>query len=514
MKLRWVIAAVAVFILITAALSLRTERDVTTTSNEAYTFFMAGKEAADRLYNNEALEHFEEAVRADSSFAFAWALLSKFYYHLGRSEEGKMAAKTAYKLAQDLPDKERLSITLQTAELRGNMTEFEATLELMLERYPKEEEPHYFLANQLWHQLKLEEAIEEFKIVLKINPNHALSFNCLGYLHAQLGRYGEAIEYLKKYIFIAPDQANPHDSLGEIYIMMGRYDEAIEQFNRAIAVKPTFAYEPGNLASMIHQHIAKALVEKGKIDEARRMLQKALDLSPSDYFEQQVKIQEAKIYSIQKQYPEAITALNEAIDIYGQDESFAPSLAAMYCEMGKSSEIGELIVDYGKYLTRVLHKSFGDTVDSIDQLTEEQIKSNRSVDLTVRQERLLHIYYNKSVGNFETALEDIEHLLDEVTYSESKMMLQYLKAKINFDLGHYADALEAVRYILDINPNDSHTELLKANTEFRAGNPEEALNTLKRFIAKTYDADPDWVLRREAIELMEEIETPPLSLNN
>ena len=110
MKSRWIIAALAVFILITAALSLRTERDVTTNSNEAFNFFIAGKEAADRLYNNEALEHFENAVQADSSFAFAWALLSNFYYHMGRSEEGKVAATKAYKLAQDLPGKAKITV--------------------------------------------------------------------------------------------------------------------------------------------------------------------------------------------------------------------------------------------------------------------------------------------------------------------------------------------------------------------------------------------------------------------
>ena len=160
----------------------------------------------------------------------------------------------------------------------------------------------------------------------------------------------------------------------------------------------------------------------------------------------------------------------------------------------------------------MIHKSFGDTVDFADQLTKEQIKSNKSVDLTIRQEQLLHIYYDRSVGNYETALTTIEHLLEEVTYSESKLMLQYLKAETNFDLGNYKDAMESIKYILDINPNDSHTELLKANTEFRSGNVNEALETLKRFLAKTYDADPDWALREEATELREKIELQPLSM--
>ena len=116
-------------------------------------------------------------------------------------EEGKLAAKEAYKLAVDLPERERLNITLLTASVRGNSEELEATLELMLERYPKELEPHYYKANMLWERGKLEEAIVEFKEVLRINPNYALAYNSLGYLHAQTGNYQKAIEYLKKYIF-------------------------------------------------------------------------------------------------------------------------------------------------------------------------------------------------------------------------------------------------------------------------------------------------------------------------
>jgi len=101
MKIRWILVAVGFAALISVALSLRTSREVTTSSDQAYNYFRAG------LY------------------------LSIYYAKLGRKEECKIAAKRAYDLAQELPERERLSIFLRTAEYRGDRENIEIYLREM-----------------------------------------------------------------------------------------------------------------------------------------------------------------------------------------------------------------------------------------------------------------------------------------------------------------------------------------------------------------------------------------------
>ncbi len=507
MKTKWVIitAVVVTTLIITAAISLRTERDVTTRSEQAYNYYLSGVENMERLYNAEAIEYFESAVQLDSAFASAWANLGYLYKAMGRSEEGKLAAKRANNLSVDLPEKERLNITLLTAESLKDKEIFEAALELMLERYPREFEPHYYKASSLWGQGKLEEAIEEFKIALEINPNFALAYNSLGYIHAQLGFYDEAIVFLKKYIFIAPDQANPHDSLGEIYLMVGRYIDALEQFRQAIAVKPTLAVEPNNLGSAIYIHMARALKGVGKINDADEKLSKAEDLAVGSWKKREVLFERAWMYAGQKSYDQALLALDKADKLKSYDHYIALIRSNIYYELDNPSKLAEILEEDTKQLNADILKCLGGSGDITEEQIAEHLENCKYCETNKRHNDYIKVFAHLQADDYAEALKCLKSLKEKAVFSISKNWIQYLITKTYVEMEEYQLALKSVEPLLVVNPYNAELILLKAKALTHLGERESALKIVEDFIAASDNADPDWSKREEAIALRSEI---------
>ncbi len=98
--------------------------------------------------------------------------------------------------------------------------------------------PHYNLGNELRSQGRIDEAIEQYQIALRIEPSMANAHDNLGIAFAMKGEYDQAINEIQLALQINPLSANAYNNLGIIYTNMGLWDRAIENFRTAIALKP------------------------------------------------------------------------------------------------------------------------------------------------------------------------------------------------------------------------------------------------------------------------------------
>lgn len=85
------------------------------------------------------------------------------------------------------------------------------------------------------------------------------------------GRDREAIGELRRAVYLAPYEQVPHLLLGEVYRRGGRLSEAIEQFTVSLWCRETVAARVA---------LGSALIEDDRPDDARRELQRALQLEP------------------------------------------------------------------------------------------------------------------------------------------------------------------------------------------------------------------------------------------
>ena len=211
--------------------------DVTTTSVEAYNYFLRGREDLEKWYFDDARRFLEKAVELDSTFASAYLYLAQVYHGLVDVKSGNEAYEKAKILSEKATEKERLYIEAATQK---NPEEQFRILKELAKKYPKEKRVHSDLAEYYYSRRLYSEAIQEYNKALELDPSFGYVINNLAYLYANLGNFEKAIEYFQKYASISPGDANPFDSMGDLYFRMGELDEAIAKYLEALEVKPGF----------------------------------------------------------------------------------------------------------------------------------------------------------------------------------------------------------------------------------------------------------------------------------
>jgi serine/threonine protein kinase len=215
--------------------------EVTTSSMEAYNFFLRGREEYEKIYNEEALRFLDNAIALDSNFAVAYFYLAKIYS--GLLDEPKMiqAIEKAKVLSLRAPEKERLEIeSLYALTIEKNPSKNIMLLKELVRKYPQEKRFHDQLGQALQREKIIQEAQIEFEKAIQLDPNYASPINGLAYIYSAQGLYDKAIETQQRYAALSPGDANPFDSMGEIYLIMGNLRESIAKYREALRVQPSF----------------------------------------------------------------------------------------------------------------------------------------------------------------------------------------------------------------------------------------------------------------------------------
>ena len=116
-------------------------------------------------------------------------------------------------------------------------------------------------------------AVELYEKSIAIQPT-AEAHTFLGWTYHFQGKLDQAIEQCKRAIEIDPDFGNPYNDIGAYLIELGRYDQAIPWFERAIEAP---RYEPRHFP---HFNLGSVYLAKELYSRARECFEKALVLEP------------------------------------------------------------------------------------------------------------------------------------------------------------------------------------------------------------------------------------------
>lgn len=118
-------------------------------------------------------------------------------------------------------------------------------------------------------------AVGLYQQSLAIHPT-AEAHTFLGWTFHFQGKIQEAIDECKRAIAVDPDFGNPYNDIGAYLIALNRLDEAIPWLERAIEAP---RYEPRHFP---HYNLGRIYLAKGLLSRAREEFQAALELEP-DY---------------------------------------------------------------------------------------------------------------------------------------------------------------------------------------------------------------------------------------
>jgi tetratricopeptide (TPR) repeat protein len=142
-----------------------------------------------------------------------------------------------------------------------------------IEKDPADFEAHYNLAAMLQAASKLEDAMREYEIALRLRPNDAAANNAMGAALLASGQPGKAVAYLSQALKTHPDYFPSRYNLGNALAAQDDFAGAAEQFRLALQLQPDDADAEANLGS--------ALAEMGRFSEAKAHFEHALQLNPN-----------------------------------------------------------------------------------------------------------------------------------------------------------------------------------------------------------------------------------------
>jgi eukaryotic-like serine/threonine-protein kinase len=213
--------------------------DVTTSSIDAYTYYLKGRDALDKIYYEEAVLNFTKAVEIDSTFAAAYLFLGKTHAAAFNDAEALRCYTKALRHAAKATERERLYIKAQYAvSAANNRAEGIRTYRELLEAYPREKYAWSFVGVLYDLNGMYREAIACQDRALDLDPTFGNALNSLAYAYLHMANYKKAIEIFQRYSTLFPGDANPYDSMAEAYFAMGKLDEAARMYEKAFAVKP------------------------------------------------------------------------------------------------------------------------------------------------------------------------------------------------------------------------------------------------------------------------------------
>lgn len=209
--------------------------DVTTSSMEAYKFFLRGKMDFERWLFADAQHYLEKAVQIDSNFASAYLYLGIAYSRMANSRQQRAAIEKAKKLSGKVTEKERLMIAAITAPTRDSTA---ALWQEMIRKYPKEKEAYVGLSSCYRVAGEPLQAIKFLEKATALDPNYGRAWSLMAYPYADLGQHDKALECFKKYSAAFPGDADPYDSIAGLYFHTGQLQPAIANYQEALSIRP------------------------------------------------------------------------------------------------------------------------------------------------------------------------------------------------------------------------------------------------------------------------------------
>jgi serine/threonine protein kinase/Tfp pilus assembly protein PilF len=246
---------------------------VTTRSLQALKLFADGGALWGKGKWDAAMQAFESAVKADPDFAMAHASLGDAYYsHLyNNTVAGKEHMEKALQLAERTTERERLYVQTRYAQDLGHVSEAKSCFDVYLKAYPDDWGMRFNYASLLRSDGQLQDALEQYKELVRMEPNNPFNYIDIATTYDELGNFTEALRNYEQAFKLDPSwktNQNINNEYGMTLFRAGDEAKARETFELAFA-KPDL--KPRGLRSL-----AWLDLYHGKYAAAKPRLQEAL----------------------------------------------------------------------------------------------------------------------------------------------------------------------------------------------------------------------------------------------
>jgi len=212
--------------------------DITTTSLQAYRYFLKAENAFVNMSSREAVHYCRQAIQIDSTFARAYVLMA---LATKDPQVEKEAYRKAHAFVHKAGKKWQYWINgFYALRFENDRQKGIAYLEKMAEEFPREKVAHLSLGWTLFNLGETDRAIASLERAVDLDPHNGGALNILGYAYLRKGDRQKARTCFQKYVAAFPGEPNPYDSMGDFYFATGQLEEALAFYHKALQKEPEF----------------------------------------------------------------------------------------------------------------------------------------------------------------------------------------------------------------------------------------------------------------------------------
>jgi DNA-binding winged helix-turn-helix (wHTH) protein/tetratricopeptide (TPR) repeat protein len=243
----------------------------TTASLDAFKAYDLGRQ---RQFNGkyfEAIPHYRRAVELDPDFAMAYAALGMTYGYAREYDLAAQVSQRAFELRDRVSEREKFYISVRYyMDVLDNGDRAIEVLELWKQTYPRDFVPRTNLAARYGAIGRYQEALEEAREGVRLNPDAGVTYAAVAHILIGLGQLREAAAIIEQAMARGLDPPYGHYMLYAIAFLNGDAAAMQRQIDR---VSGTPA-EGGMLAmqSLIAAHA-------GRVRQARELTKRAMELA-------------------------------------------------------------------------------------------------------------------------------------------------------------------------------------------------------------------------------------------
>ncbi len=255
-----------------------------------------------------AKESYQAAIKADPQELSNYLTLARLQLYSGEYAAARVNAENALLLDKSKP--EAFALLAWTKGFMGEYLEAEADVKAAIDLDLNHAMSHavyaYILALRVADNAgelgTVDEAIEESRLALQLNPNLLEARWARGYVLEITSNYEDAIQQLQAAVEINDTIADIHLALGRNYLAVEEYDQSVFEFTKAYSLNPS---DPTP-----NWYISRVYARIGEFAKAVQYAEEAMNDDPEDPY---LHGNLGSMYYRDLQYNRAIESLELAV---------------------------------------------------------------------------------------------------------------------------------------------------------------------------------------------------------
>lgn len=475
--------------------------EILTASEKALNYYsMSIKENA---LNNwtENVRLLDLAIQEDPSFALAYVSISLAYFNTNNFEASQTALNKAMDLLYKLPERQKFIVKYVYYVLGQEPEKALAVVKMWVDLYPDDLLAHTTLAQRYAVRNMYQEAIHEYKEILRLDPEQYQILITLGDYYLQSGNFDSSLVYYQKYAEKYPQQTESYRNLGDYYQLIGDMEQARENYEKALLVADA------SEEVTVKIDLANILMNTGHFDPAYKEYMEVLDISKTAR-------DSARIYNALEKYYLTKGQVHKSLESYEQKlakyKTFLPPKDIMvfrvftiepYINAGQADRALKILDEIKSRLEPPLDnvvpfgymELYAETGDV--EKAKEAISGAEDLIKGFGEEVLMaNIYFtqakiNELLGEYQSAIDYYTRYLK--TYATEYDIHSYI-ARCYRHLKEFKKAEEEIQTSLKFLPFDPTVNYEAALLYLEKGDREKGTEYLEKAVGIWKDADSDY----------------------